>query len=80
MVDFLRGGSRAYCSKYLSIFLDVISILATSKTICLCFDDLQYADEESVDLICDIIRRRLGIVLIVRSPIATCSDSTDMLP
>ncbi|KAL8977040.1 MAG: hypothetical protein Q9205_007079 [Flavoplaca limonia] len=69
MVDFLRGGSSAYCSKYLSIFLDVISILATSKMICLCFDDLQYADEESVDLICDIIRRRLGIVLIF-----TCRD------
>lgn len=80
MVDFLRGGSSAYCSKYLSIFLDVISIFATSKMICLCFDDLQFADEESVDLICNIIRRRLGIVLIVRSPIARSSDSTNRLP
>ncbi|KAL8669067.1 MAG: hypothetical protein Q9168_006327 [Polycauliona sp. 1 TL-2023] len=64
MLDFLRGGSSAYSSKFLSIFLDVIRILATSKMICLCFDDLQFADEESVDLICNIISRRLGLVMI----------------
>ncbi|KAL8861888.1 MAG: hypothetical protein Q9178_001757 [Gyalolechia marmorata] len=74
MLDFLRGGSSAYSSKYLSIFLDVMRILATSKMICLCFDDLQFADEESVDLICNIISRRLGLVIIF-----TCRD-TEQIP
>ncbi|KAL8734393.1 MAG: hypothetical protein Q9166_001591 [cf. Caloplaca sp. 2 TL-2023] len=58
MVDFLRGGTSTYSSKFLSIFLDVIRILATSKMICLCFDDLQSADEESVDLICNVLTCR----------------------
>ncbi|KAL8784021.1 MAG: hypothetical protein Q9213_004209 [Squamulea squamosa] len=74
MLDFLRGGSSAYSSKYMSIFIDVIRILTTSKMICLCFDDLQFADEESVDLICNMISRKLGLVIIF-----TCRD-TEQLP
>ncbi|KAL8906915.1 MAG: hypothetical protein Q9207_001723 [Kuettlingeria erythrocarpa] len=66
MSDFLRGGSSAHSSKLFSIFLDVMRILATSKLICLCFDDVQFADEESIDLICNILNRKLGLVIIVR--------------
>ncbi|KAL8819512.1 MAG: hypothetical protein Q9223_002076 [Gallowayella weberi] len=61
MADFLRGGASAYSSKFLSVFLDVMRILGTSKMICLCFDDLQFADEESVDLICNTVSRELGL-------------------
>lgn len=66
MSDFLRGGSSAYSSKLFSMFLEVMRILATSKLICLCFDDVQFADEESIDLICNILNRKLGLVIIVR--------------
>ncbi|KAL8800242.1 MAG: hypothetical protein Q9182_005325 [Xanthomendoza sp. 2 TL-2023] len=70
MADFLRGGASAYSSKFLSVFLDVMRILGTSKMICLCFDDLHFADEESVDLICNIVSRELGLVIMF-----TCRDA-----
>ena len=63
--DFLYGGSNAYSSKLFVIFLDVVRILATGKMICLSFDDVQFADEECVDLICNILSRKLGLVIIV---------------
>lgn len=66
MSDFVRGGSSAFSSKLSSMFLEVMRILATSKLICLSFDDVQFADEESIDLICNILSRKLGLVIIVR--------------
>ncbi|KAL8762589.1 MAG: hypothetical protein Q9184_001443 [Pyrenodesmia sp. 2 TL-2023] len=64
MSDFLPGGASAYSSKLSSMFLEVMRILATSKLICLCLDDVQCADEESIDLICNILNRKLGLVII----------------
>lgn len=64
--DFLRGNKITTQSpKFMNIFLDVLRILSGTKLICLCFDDLQYGDEESLNLISNIILRKLGIVLIV---------------
>ncbi|KAL8947130.1 MAG: hypothetical protein Q9222_006554 [Ikaeria aurantiellina] len=60
----LRGDTNAYSSRLLSLFLKVMRILATSKMICLCFDDLQFADEESIDLLCNIMTRKLGLMII----------------
>ncbi|KAL9586432.1 MAG: hypothetical protein Q9203_003864 [Teloschistes exilis] len=73
MTDFLRGGTSTYSSKCLSIFLEVLRVLATSKMICLSFDDLQFADEESVDLICNIIGRKLGLLIIF-----TCREAEQL--
>ncbi|KAL8832988.1 MAG: hypothetical protein Q9170_004587 [Blastenia crenularia] len=64
MSKFLRGGNSSYSSKLSSMFLEVMRILATSRLICLSFDDVQFADEESVDLICDVLNRKLGLVII----------------
>lgn len=64
--DYLRGTSNNSRSvKFMSIFLKVLRIFSDSRLICLCLDDLQYADEESLDLITNIMSRKLGIVLIV---------------
>ena len=63
--EFLRGGASSHSSEILSIFLDVLRTLTAGKLICLSFDDLQFADEESLDLICSIISRKLGVALIV---------------
>ncbi|KAL8691027.1 MAG: hypothetical protein Q9218_003665 [Villophora microphyllina] len=73
MTDFLRGGTSTYSSKCLSIFLEVVRVLAISKMICLSFDDLQFADEESVDLICNIIGRKLGLLIIF-----TCREAEQL--
>ncbi|KAL9602694.1 MAG: hypothetical protein Q9219_001684 [cf. Caloplaca sp. 3 TL-2023] len=43
--DFLRGGTTSYSSTLSSMFLEVIRILATSKLICLSFDDIQEAEQ-----------------------------------
>jgi len=63
--DFLRVGANTRFLKFMNIFLEVMRIVSTNKLICLCFDDLQFADEESLDLISNIITRKLGIVLMV---------------
>lgn len=63
--DFLRVGANTRSLKFMNLFLEVLRIVSTNKLICLCLDDLQFADEESLDLISNIITRKLGIVLIV---------------
>ena len=63
--DFLRGTANTRSLKFMNIFLDVLRVLSCQKLICLCLDDLQFADEESLDLISNIIARKLGIALVV---------------
>lgn len=67
--DFLRGGVNPRSLKFVTIFVEVLRILSTNKLICLCLDDIQFADEESLDLISHVIVKKLGIVIIT-----TCRD------
>ena len=67
--DFLRGGANARSLKFKTIYVEVLRILATNKLICLCLDDISFADEESLDMISHILVKKLGIVII-----ATCRD------
>ena len=67
--DFLRGGANPRSLKFINIFVEVLRILSTNKLICLCLDDIQFADEESLDLISHVIVKKLGIVIIT-----TCRD------
>ena len=50
--------------KFVSVFIEVLRILSTSKLICLCLDDINYADEESLDLVTNIMEKRLGIIIL----------------
>ena len=50
--------------RFQSTYLDVLRSLASGKLICLCLDDLQFADEESVELIASIIAGKIRVVLI----------------
>ena len=67
--DILRGGANPRSLKFITIFVEVLRILSTNKLICLCLDDIQFADEESLDLCSHIISKKLGIVIIT-----TCRD------
>lgn len=58
---------------FMNTFLEVLRILTSSKLICLCLDDLQFADDESIDLITSIIAGKLRIVLIV-----TCREEEEI--
>lgn len=63
--DFLRGATNTRPLKFMNIFLEVLRVLSMNKLICLCLDDLHNADEESLDLISNIMSRKLRIALIV---------------
>ena len=53
------------------IFLEILRLLARQKFICLCFDDLQFADEESLELISSIVTAKIQLVVIVRHVLTT---------
>lgn len=83
--DFLRGTANPRSLKNMNVFLEVLRVLSTNKLICLCLDDLHFADEESLDLISNIMERKFGIALIVRfleelSRLDKLINPTDYLP
>lgn len=45
--------------------LDVLRVFTQHKFICFCLDDLQFADDESLDLITQIVAARMKMVLMV---------------
>ncbi|KAI9791180.1 MAG: hypothetical protein M1816_004172 [Peltula sp. TS41687] len=61
----LRRGSSMKSLRFSSTFLDLLRLLARHKFICLCFDDLQFADEESLELISSIVAANIGLLVIV---------------
>lgn len=63
--EWLRAGGSSKTSRFMHIFLDTLRLLAVQKFICLCLDDLQFADSESLDLIQLIVTAHIPIVLIV---------------
>ena len=62
--DFLRGGANPRSLKFMTIYVEVLRILSTNQLVCLCLDDIQFADEESLDLISHVIVKKLGIVIL----------------
>lgn len=63
--DFLRTGTSAKSSRFMAIFLDVLRFLASQKFILLCLDDVQFADEESVELFYGIAQAKIPIAVIL---------------
>lgn len=63
--DFLRAGSSTKSVRLMNTFLDVLRVFTQHKFICFCLDDLQFADDESLDMITQIISARMKMVIIV---------------
>lgn len=63
--DFLSGGSSTRSIRLMNTFLDVLSLFTHHKFICFCLDDLHFADDESLELISQIIAARLKMVIII---------------
>ncbi|KAI1179490.1 putative histidine kinase HHK1p [Nemania sp. FL0916] len=63
--DYVRGGASTKTIRLMNTFLDILRIFTTHHFICLCLDDLQFADDESMELITQVIAARLKMVLIV---------------
>ncbi|KAI9852921.1 MAG: hypothetical protein M1838_003715 [Thelocarpon superellum] len=62
--DFLRDGSSTKSLRFMNTFLDVLRLLSQHKFICLCLEDLQFADEESLELLTNIVAARIKLVVI----------------
>ena len=63
--DFLRAGTSTKSMRLMNTFLDVLRVFTQHKFICFCVDDLQFADDESLDLITQIVGSRMKMVIIV---------------
>ncbi|KAL2694372.1 hypothetical protein Neosp_000949 [[Neocosmospora] mangrovei] len=63
--DFLRAGTSTKTMRLMNIFLDVLRVFTAHKFICFCLDDLHFADDESLELISQIIASRMKMVIIV---------------
>jgi hypothetical protein len=63
--DFLRAGTSTKSMRLMNTFLDVLRVFTQHKFICFCLDDLQFADDESLDLITQIVNSRMKMVIIV---------------
>ncbi len=62
--DFLLSGSSTKSMRLMNTFLDVLRTFAQHKFICICLDDLQFADPESLELITQIISSKIKMVII----------------
>lgn len=67
--DWLRaGGSNSSKStRFAHTYIEVLRLLALQKFIVLCFDDLQFADQESLDLLSHIVKGNIPILLVLTS-------------
>lgn len=63
--DFLRAGTSTKSIRLMNTFLDVLRVFTHYKFTCFCLDDLHFADDESLELITQIVAARLKMVIIV---------------
>ena len=63
--DFLRAGASTKTIRLMNTFLDVLRMFTHHKFICFCLDDLHFADDESRELITQIVGARMKMVIIV---------------
>jgi signal transduction histidine kinase/predicted ATPase/serine/threonine protein kinase len=63
--DFLRAGSSTKSMRLMNTFLDVLRVFTQHKFIFFCLDDLQFADDESLDLITQIVAARMKMIILV---------------
>jgi len=68
MASETRAGSNSRSLKFSNIFIEILRSLSR-RLICLCLDNINFADEESLDLVSTAINRKLGIVILT-----TCRD------
>lgn len=63
--EWLRAGGNNKSSRFVAIFLDVLRLLSLQKFISFCLDDLQFADDECLELVHHLVAARIPVVLIV---------------
>lgn len=62
---WLKAGGVVKDRRFAHIFVDFLRILAMHEMLCICLDDVQYADDESVDLMHSVIAAGTPVVFII---------------
>lgn len=75
--DFLRGPASTKSIRLINTYVDVLRLLCSNKVICLALDDFHSADDESLDLIDNIIRARISVVFLLVRRNDDGSESSD---
>ena len=65
--DFLRGPASTRSLRFINTYLEVLRLMCLGKMICICLDDIHAADEESTELILNIVKSRVPVVLVLAS-------------
>ncbi|KAJ9141871.1 Two-component system protein A 1 [Pleurostoma richardsiae] len=63
--DFLRAGASTKSIRLMNTILDVLRVFTDHKFICFSLEDLHFADEESLELITQIIGARMKMVIVM---------------
>ena len=61
-----RGSTTSFQSiQFMALIIEILRIVATNKLISLCLDNIQYADNESLELLSKVVEMKLGVVILV---------------
>ncbi|TLS25924.1 hypothetical protein PpBr36_07189 [Pyricularia pennisetigena] len=63
--DFLRAGTSTKSIRLMNSYLDILRTFTHYKFICFCLEDLHFADDESMDLISQVIAARLNMLILI---------------
>ena len=63
--DFLRAGSSIKALPLMNIVLDILRIFARYSFICVCLDNVHFADDESLELINKVVSSKINMVLML---------------
>lgn len=74
--DFFLSNAASKNMRLLETFLEILRTLSQFKLVCVCLDDVHYADTETLDLIMNIVKAKLPCVLILTSHKAELASDT----
>lgn len=63
--EFLRAGASTKTMRLVNTLLDVLRMFTHHKFVCFCLEDVHFADDESLDLIAQIVAARMKMVLVL---------------
>ena len=66
-VDFFLSNAAAKNMRLMETFLEILKILSQTRLVCVCLDDVHYADDETLDLIMSIVKTGVPCVLVLSS-------------
>lgn len=66
-VDFFLANAASKNMRLMDTFIEILRVLCQFRLITLCLDDLEHADDETLELVLGIIRAKLPCVLILTS-------------